>query len=91
MIEAKAGEKISLKGSATDPDKNKLSYKWWQYVEAGTYPKSVTIQDKDKQVAGVSIPADMVKGQNLHFILEVSDNGSPVLTRFQRIVVQITE
>jgi len=89
QITAKAGEKIILKGSATDPDKNQLTYQWWQYAEAGTYPKTVDIQDKDKPVAMVSIPADAVKGQTLHFILEVTDNGTPQLTRFQRIVVQI--
>lgn len=89
QITAKAGEKITMKGSATDPDKNQLTCKWWQYTEAGTYPKTVDIQDKDKLVATVSIPADAVKGQTLHFILEVTDNGIPQLTRFQRIVVQI--
>jgi Protein of unknown function (DUF1593). len=89
QITAKAGGKIILKGSATDPDKNQLAYGWWQYAEAGTYPKTVDIQDKDKPVATVSIPADAVKGQTLHFILEVTDNGTPQLTRFQRIVVQI--
>jgi len=89
LIEANAGEKIVLQGSASDPDNNKLSYKWWQYVEAGTYPTAISIQNSDKQNATVVIPADVVKGLTFHFILEVSDDGSPRLTRFQRIIVQI--
>jgi len=89
LIQAKAGEKLILKGSASDPDKNKLSYKWWQYVEAGTYPTVVSILNGDQQNARVVIPADAVLGQTIHFILEVSDDGSPRLTRFQRIIVQI--
>lgn len=89
QIFAKAGDKITLKGSANDPDGNQLIYKWWQYTEAGTYPKPVDIQDNEKPVAVATLPADAAKGQTLHFILEVTDNGSPQLTRFQRIVVQI--
>jgi hypothetical protein len=88
-ITAKIGEKISLKGSATDPDGNKLTYKWWQYTEAGTYPKVVDIQNGGNSEASVVIPVDAKSGQTLHFILEVTDNGTPQLTRFQRIVIQI--
>lgn len=91
MIEAKAGDRILLRGNAADPDKNKLSYKWWQYVEAGTYPKAVSIQDWEKQTAGITIPADVVKGQTLHFILEANDDGSPGLTRFQRVIIKIIQ
>ena len=91
LIQAKAGEKLILKGNASDPDQNKLSYKWWQYVEAGTYPTKVSILDGDQKNATVEIPADAIPEQTLHFILEVSDNGSPRLTRFQRIVIQINK
>jgi len=89
LIQAKAGEKLILKGSASDPDQNTLSYKWWQYVEAGTYPTVVSILNGDQQNATIEIPADTIQEQTLHFILEVSDDGSPRLTRFQRIIVQI--
>lgn len=88
-INAKAGDKITLKGKATDPDINTLTYKWWQYTEAGTYPKTVEIQDNDKPIAAVTLPTDAAKGQTLHFILEVTDDGSPALTRYQRVVVTI--
>ena len=91
FIQARAGEKIILNGSATDPDNNKLSYKWWQYVEAGTYPKAVSILNRDQPNATVEIPADVVSGQTIHFILEVTDNGVPQLTRFQRIIIKITQ
>jgi hypothetical protein len=30
------------------------------------------------------------KGQTLHFILEVKDNGAPSLVAYKRVVVQIT-
>ena len=36
-ITASRGEKITLTADATDPDGDKLSYKWWRYFEADTY------------------------------------------------------
>jgi hypothetical protein len=43
-ITAKAGNKVSLKGSAADPDGDAVSLKWWQYEEAGSYKGMVEIQ-----------------------------------------------
>lgn len=89
QIAAKAGEKIILKGKATDPDKNQLTYRWWNYVEAGTFSKAVEIQNSESSEASVVIPGDAKLGQTLHLILEVTDNGTPQLTRFQRVVVMV--
>ena len=36
-MSAKPGEKLKLKYTVTDPDKDALTIKWWQYVSAGTY------------------------------------------------------
>ena len=36
-ISAKAGQKITLKANAKDPDGDQISYKWWRYFEADTY------------------------------------------------------
>ncbi|GAA4397146.1 DUF1593 domain-containing protein [Nibrella viscosa] len=80
--------RLSAKGT-TDPDGNKLTYRWWQYAEADTYPGTVAIQNGTKQNASVSVPADARKGQTIHLICEVTDNGTPQLTRYQRVVVQV--
>lgn len=37
----------------------------------------------------VHIPKDAVAGQTIHFILEATDDGSPSLTRYQRIIITI--
>jgi hypothetical protein len=34
-------------------------------------------------------PADAMPGQTIHLILEATDNGTPALTRYQRIVVSV--
>ena len=36
-LTAKVGEKVSLTAEASDPDDDKLTYKWWHYFEADTY------------------------------------------------------
>ena len=86
-LEAKPGTKITLSSTATDPDGNSLSYSWWQYREAGSYKGEVQIAGNDKNEASLIVPADAVKGQTIHIILEVKDNGAPVLTRFRRVVI----
>lgn len=80
--------KLSAKGTS-DPDNDNLTYKWWQYNEAGTYGKSVEIKDADQMDASVRIPDDAKKGETIHIICEVSDDGVPALTRYQRVVVEV--
>jgi hypothetical protein len=33
------------------------------------------------------MPNDIKKGETIHLILEVKDNGTPQLTRYQRVIV----
>jgi len=78
---------VKLSGTATDPDGNKLSYHWWQYGEVDTYPGKISIQNADSKNAAFQMPSDIKKGETIHLILEVKDNGTPQLTRYQRVVV----
>lgn len=88
IIAASPGEKIKLNGTATDPDGNTVSLKWWQF-QAGTYPGKVEITNATTASMQVVIPKDAQPGQTLHFILEATDNGTPALTRYQRVVVVV--
>lgn len=85
----KAGSSILLKGMAKDLDGNKVSYHWWQYREAGTSDKVVEIENPDLSSTQITIPEDAEKGSTFHIILQVADNGTPALTRFQRVILQI--
>jgi hypothetical protein len=87
---ASPGETIRLNGSVSDPDKNKLSLRWWQF-RVGTYPGEVTILNATSEQTRVTIPKDAVAGQTIHMILEAKDDGTPALTRYQRVVVTVRE
>jgi len=86
---ARAGEDVTLAGSATDPDGNAVAARWWQYGEADTYPGQVSVADAAAFQTTVRIPSDAGAGQTIHLILEVSDNGTPSLTRYQRVIITI--
>lgn len=84
-----ATAKLSAAGSA-DPDGDRLAYRWFVYPEAGTYGKAVNLADATTASASLIVPADAV-GKTIHVILEVTDGGSPGLTRHRRAVVIVGE
>jgi hypothetical protein len=80
---------IALAALAADPDRDVLSGRWWQYREAGTYPGPVRITPRGRFGASIKVPADAKAGHTIHLILEVKDNGSPALTRYQRVILTV--
>jgi hypothetical protein len=88
-LKAKPGATVQLSVKASDPDGGPLTYKWWVYSDAGTYKGDVAIQTPDNKTASITVPSDAVTGQTIHVIGEVSDTGSPVLTRYQRVVITV--
>lgn len=90
-IQAKPGNKVKLSAKGTfDPDGDKLTYKWWQYDEADSYEGEVSIANEDKEEASFKVPAG-AKGKTIHIICEVTDNGAPQLTRYQRVVITVKQ
>lgn len=89
-IMASAGETIRLNGKVCDPDNDKTSVKWWQF-RAGTFPGEVLIANTNAEQCRVTIPKDAAAGQTIHLILEATDNGTPALTRYQRVVVTVRD
>ncbi len=87
ILSAKPNKTIKLKGKATDPDGNQLTYKWWQYEEVGTYKGKVTIDNADKAKASLTMPKDIKQGETVHIILEVTDGKATPLTRYQRVIL----
>ena len=99
IISVKPGDRVTLsaEGSA-DPDGDKLSYRWFYYGEPGTFTLSsgrtgapLTIEDADQPRAWFTVPARFGRPGTLHIILAVTDDGTPALTRYQRVIVEVTE
>ncbi len=87
-VTARPGDTIRLEGEVSDPDGNAVAVKWWQY-RAGSYPGEVAVTNSSSAATEVRVPADATPGQTIHLILEATDNGTPALTRYQRVIVTV--
>jgi hypothetical protein len=88
-LDAKPGDVVDLRGAVSDPDGNRVTVRWWQDNEAGTYPGDVTVAEPAAATTTFRVPAEATAGQTIHLILEATDDGTPTLTRYQRVVVTI--
>jgi hypothetical protein len=84
-----AGADVVLHGSATDPDGDAVSYRWWVYREAGTYDGVVELTDADRASVSFRVPEDASAGDTIHLIFEARDDGSPPLKHYQRAIVTV--
>jgi hypothetical protein len=97
MLDAKIGTAIALDASKSrDRDGNALRYSWFSYPEAGSglpatdtrgraVPSRVTLTNGSTSVVTVTPTAPGVA----HMILAVTDNGTPSLTSYRRIILTI--
>jgi len=95
---AKRGERIELSAEGTfDPDGDALTFHWFYYDEAGTFTTSsartgnpVAIQDADQPHAWFTVPdSGVLRNGTMHIILAVTDSGTPALTRYRRVIVNV--
>lgn len=102
QLTAKKGDKVELSATnCSDPDGDALSYEWFFYKEAGTFAVSsarsgqpVAIQNFDQQKAWFTVPNQRIMPPGtgtMHIILKVTDHGSPRLTRYKRVIVDVIE
>ena len=88
-ITAKSGEKIKFDaGKSYDPDGNNIQFTWWQFKEAGSYNGTIELQDSENETPYFVAP-NVSKTETIHIILKVTDNGSPALNSYQRIIVTV--
>jgi hypothetical protein len=89
--------------ATTDPDGDRLQYKWFHYPEAGAGPEvnlaDIVVKGKGPMATATAVAPcrkawiDRLmpcKGNGqAHIILAVTDNGKPALTRYWRVNMQV--
>jgi hypothetical protein len=98
-LTAKPGDRISLSAQgSSDPDGNALRYHWFYYPEAGGFAVQsgrsgapIEIQNAQAAEAAFDIPRNAFKRGTLHVILAVTDDGSPALTRYRRVIIDVPQ
>jgi hypothetical protein len=88
----KSGQQFHLNADGTtDPDGDSMSYWWFQYPEAGTYKSNVSFSPYSPNLYDLPVTAPVVNSpKTIHFILKVTDKGTPALTRYKRVIVTVT-
>lgn len=82
-------KQIQLDASRSiDPDGDSLQYKWFVIQEAGSYPQEVLLLNATSSKVTVQIP-DNAKNKTFHLICEVTDNGTPALKAYRRIIFEL--
>jgi len=88
----KSGQQFHLNADGTtDPDGDSMSYWWFQYPEAGSYKGNISFRPYSPNLYDLPVTAPVVESpKTIHFILKVTDKGTPSLTRYKRIIVTVT-
>ncbi|HKS35998.1 MAG TPA: nucleoside hydrolase-like domain-containing protein [Verrucomicrobiae bacterium] len=86
----RSGDTVPLDAiESSDPDRNRLRFEWFHYPEPGSYGGG-RIEIRDSASAKASFVAPRVSSaQTAPVILAITDDGSPALTRYQRVVVSV--
>ena len=92
QLTVKSGDFFKLDADGSyDPDGDNLSYWWFQYPEAGTYKGMVNFGPYSENLYNMhTVKAPEVENpQTVHFILKVTDKGTPALSRYKRVIVTL--
>lgn len=97
-IETRPGGRVDLDArGSSDPDGDALTYQWFYYGEPGSFTVSsarsgapLAIENADQPRASFTVPTSRVlRNGTMHIILAVTDEGTPRLTRYRRVIVDV--
>ena len=58
-------------------------------VATGRSGEPLTIEGANARDASFAVPKNFLKAGTMHIILAVTDNGTPALTRYRRVIVTV--
>ena len=99
-LTAKAGDKITLNGTAVDPDGDTTTFRWYHYPYGDTYEEAededgnpvaieVTASGENQETATFTITEDAKSGDTIHIIMEGVDGGGTNPVAYQRVIVTV--
>jgi len=102
-MEVTVGQTVVLDaGASSDPDGQQLHFHWFHYQEAGSVAgNQAALTLSDAETAKVTVRADAacrpmwmpaapcIGDGTAHVILAVTDSGSPALTSYRRVILQV--
>jgi len=87
--ELKSGDELVLDASgSTDPDGDRLTFAWSLYPVEPEAKGKLVIEGGDAPVARVKVGTAR-PGDTIPILVSVSDQGSPVLTRYGRVLITV--
>ena len=88
-LTVKSGERFSLDAfNSTDPDGDNLGFLWFHYPEESSYKEKMGMGAENVHIVNLTAP-EVEKKETIHFILKLTDKGSPSLSRYKRVIVTV--
>ncbi|MDO4462549.1 MAG: DUF1593 domain-containing protein [Bacteroidia bacterium] len=90
-ISVKSGETIYINANSSfDPDGDSISFLWFAYPEATGYKGEIPESSSENCHDYRCIAPKVSQPTDIHYILKVTDKGTPSLSRYKRIIVTVT-
>lgn len=90
QLNARPGQALNLSATTSDPDGNKVSVRWWRWKEAGSYAGTVPLTNETGSATSLHVPTDAKPGDEIQVVAEATDDGTPALTRYDKVVITVT-
>ena len=88
FMNVKAGRTCKINASrSTDPDGDTLTYEWIFYKEPSTFKGDLFLITDGSRLK-INMPQES-KDKIIHIILRLTDNGSPALTSYRRVILLV--
>ena len=89
-LRVRAGERLTLSAAgSTDPDGDSLQFLWFHYPEPGGQAGAWALDGAENMPVVRLVAPKVAQPQQAHFIVQVTDRGTPALTRYRRVIVTV--